>query len=193
MNDILKCIFERRSIRKYKPGQIEPKESEQILRAGLYAPNAGGRQSPLIAVCRNEEINDALGRINKSAFHGKMSTETAYISKDQPSIADDASITSAFYSAPTVLYLFSPASFLYSGADCYAAAVSITLAAHSLGIGSCIVARAEDTFAGEYGREILKEWGVAKGYEAKVCVTLGYPAGVIPKAKPRKENRILYV
>jgi nitroreductase len=181
----------RRSIRKYKPEQITDGELDAILEAGLYAPNAGGRQSPIIIVCQNAETNDALGKINKAAFHGRMSTEKAYVSKDQPSIADDASIVSGFYGAPTVLTLFAPRNFLYSGADCYAAAANITLAAHSLGIGSCIVARAEDTFASEPGRALVEKLGVAEGYEAKVHVTLGYPADNIANAKPRKENRVL--
>lgn len=196
-------MLERRSIRKYKPEQISDEELNLILEAGLYAPNAGGRQSSFIIVCQDAEINNALGKINKAAFRGKMSTENAYVSKDQPSIADDAYIVSAFYGAPIVLTLFSPKNFLYSGADCYMAAANITLAAHSLGIGSCIVARAEDTFTSEFGKELLKkwslaeglgnEWSIVKGYEAKIHVALGYPADKIPNAKPRKEGRVIRI
>jgi nitroreductase len=39
MNEVLKCILERRSVRKYKPEQIKPDELEWILQAGLYAAN----------------------------------------------------------------------------------------------------------------------------------------------------------
>ncbi|MDR1656262.1 MAG: nitroreductase family protein [Deltaproteobacteria bacterium] len=150
MNDVVKCMLERRSIRKYNPKPITDEQLKTILEAWLYAPNAGGRQSPLIVVCRNEQINTALGNINKSAFCGQMSTKTAYVSKNQLSIADNASIISAFYDAPIVLHLFSLKNFLYASADCYAVAVNITLAAYSLGIGSCIVARAKETFASQY-------------------------------------------
>jgi nitroreductase len=175
------------------PEQIRDDELNAILLAGTYAPSAGGRQSPVIVVCKNAEINDMLGKFNKSAFHGRMSTEQSFISKEQPSIADDASISSAFYGAPVVLTLFAPRDFLYSSADCYAVAVSITLTAHSLGIGSCIVARAEDTFASELGRRLQMEWGIGGNMEAKIHVTLGYAVGEPPKAKPRKENRIKFV
>jgi nitroreductase len=194
MNDIINNMIERRSIRTYKAEQITEVELEAILQAGIYAPSAGSRQSAIIVVCQNAEINTALGKINKAAFKGRMSTETAYISKDQPSIADNAAIQSGFYHAPTVLTLFAPKNFLYSVADCYVAAQNIMLAAHSLGVGSCMVARAEDTFSSELGKRLQKEWGIDETYEAKIHVTLGYPADAKPPtAKPRKEGRIIRV
>jgi nitroreductase len=194
MNDIINNMIERRSIRKYKGEQITEAELEAILQAGLYAPSAGGRQSALIVVCQNAELNAALGKINKAAFKGRMSTETVYVSKEQPSIADNAAIQSGFYDAPTVLTLFAPKDFLYSAADCYAAAQNMMLAAHSLGIGSCMVARAEDAFSSELGQGLQKEWGIDETYEAKIHITLGYPADAQPPAaKPRKDGRIVRV
>jgi nitroreductase len=164
MNEIIKTMLERRSIRRYKSEQITEAELEAVLQAALYAPSAGGRQSAIIVVCQNAELNAALGKINRAAFTGRMSTETAYISKEQPSIADSAAIQSGFYNAPTVLTLFAPKNFLYSAADCCVAAQNIMLASHSLGVGSCMVARAEDAFSSELGRRLQKEWGIAEKY-----------------------------
>jgi nitroreductase len=153
----------------------------------LYAPSAGGRQSALIVVCQNAEINTALGKINKAAFTGKISTETSCVSKEQPSIADNAALQSGFYEAPTVLTLFAPKNFLYAAADCYVAAQNIMLAVHSLDLGSCVVARAEDTFSSELGRRLLKEWGIDERHEAKIHVTLSYPVdSKQTKVEPRK-------
>ena len=194
MNEIINNMLERRSIRKYKTEQITEAELDAILQAGIYAPSAGSRQSAIIVVCQNAELNNALGKINKAAFTGRMSTETVYISKEQPSIADNAAIQSGFYHAPTVLTLFAPKNFLYSVADCCAAAQNIMLASHSLGVGSCMVARAEDTFSSELGRRLQKEWGIDETYEAKIHVTVGYPADAKPPtAKPRKDGRIIRV
>jgi hypothetical protein len=54
-----------------------------------------------------------------------------------------------------------------------------------------MVARAEDTFASEAGQRLQKEWGLDETYEARIHITLGYPAGMErPKAKPRKDGRI---
>ncbi|MDR1957244.1 MAG: nitroreductase family protein [Treponema sp.] len=193
MNETINCIMTRRSIRKYQPRQITDDELNVILQAGLYAPNAGSRQSAVIIACQKKTINIELGKINHAAFHGRMSTATAYISKEQPSIADDATIKDGFYGAPTVLTLFAPKDFLYSTADCCVAAESIMLAAHSLGIGSCMVMRAKDTFSSALGQKLQKEWGIDESYEAKVHIALGYPAGEVTYVKARKENRIKVV
>lgn len=193
MNEVIQCMLSRRSIRKYKPDQILEAELNAILEAGLYAPNAGSRQSAIVVVCQNAAINDELGRINKSAFHGRMSTATTYISKEQPSIADDPTIPGAFYSAPSVLTLFAPKNFFFATADCVTMAENMMLAAHSLGIGSCMVGRAEATFATEFGQALQKQWGVPEDFEAKMHVSLGYPATEARTVKPRRENRIVKV
>jgi nitroreductase len=188
MNEIIKAMLERRAIRKYSPEQITEAELDTIVQAGLYAPSAGGRQSSMIVVCQNAAINNALGKINKALFHGRVSPES--VSREQPSIADDATIGSGFYGAPTVMILFGPKDFIYAVPDCCVMAENIMLAAYSLNIGSCLVMRAEDTFADEFGRKLRQEWGIDDSHEAKAFVVLGYSAAATPKAKPRKGNRV---
>lgn len=51
--DLLALIKRRRSIRKYLQKQISLNDMEKIIEAGLFAPNAGGRQSPFIVAIRN--------------------------------------------------------------------------------------------------------------------------------------------
>ncbi|WP_242622684.1 nitroreductase family protein [Lachnoclostridium sp. Marseille-P6806] len=43
MNEIIKAMEERRSIRKFKPDMPEKKDIDQIIEAGLYAASAKGR------------------------------------------------------------------------------------------------------------------------------------------------------
>lgn len=193
MNEAIKNMLERRTIRKYKPDQIPEDTLQTILEVALYAPCAGSRQSCVIAVCQDARLNDELGAVNKGGFHGRMSTPDVYVSKDQPSIADDPLLPSAFYSAPTVLTLFAPKNFVYSEIDCAVAAENIMLAAHSLGIGSCMVGRAEHTFMCEPGQKLLRDWDIAEHLEPKMHVVLGYPASTQATAKPRKPGRIVRV
>ena len=65
----------------------------------------------------------------------------------------------------------------------------MVLAAASLGVSSCIVARGEETFANEIGAALLKEWDIPENYVARCFVLLGYCKGEYPVAKPRKANR----
>ena len=48
MNDALKNLFTRRSVRKYSPRQIDDAELLTVLDAGTYEPTAMGRQSPIM-------------------------------------------------------------------------------------------------------------------------------------------------
>lgn len=186
MNEVIKALQGRHSIRKYQKKQIPDEVLEQILLGGACSPNAGNRQTTRIVVCQNAEINDRLGRLKKQLSHVKLSTPDRYISKEQPSIADDPTLPSAFYQAPTVITLFGPKNFWFKNADCYIMANNICLAAHSLGVGSCIVGCVEDIFANEYGQKLLKEWQIPEEFEAVTHITLGYLDGPAPSPKPKK-------
>ena len=63
MSELMDIILHRRSIRRFETRQIEENALQEILKAGMYAPSAGGRQGVLFAVFKNEELNKRLGRI----------------------------------------------------------------------------------------------------------------------------------
>lgn len=191
-NAVMENILTRRTIRRFLTKQILEEELQTVLEAGLYAPSAGGRQGVLFVVSQDQEINKKLGRIKKKNSNVRMSTDTVYISKEQPSIADDPSIINAFYDAPTVITLFVPKDFLYGPYDASAAAENMLLAAHSIGLGGCYIGSAWDSFRDPFGQEILKQWNVRTDYYAALHVLLGYPKGEqAPKGKARKEGRII--
>ena len=89
--------------------------------------------------------------------------------------------TDPFYGAPVVLVVLADKN---RPTHIYAA---------SLGIGSCWIHRAKEVFASEEGKALLKKWGVEGDYEGIGHCVLGYPAGDVPKAKPRKENYVYHV
>lgn len=192
MNDTIMMMTQRRTIRRYMTEQITQEELNEILQAGLHAPNAGGRQSAIMVVCQNAELNAELGRISRGV-ENLTGIDLGRVSSEQPSIMDDESIKSGFYGAPTVITLFSPKEHYNMIGDCFVAAENIVIAAQSLGIGSCIVGRADKTFSTERGVAIQKEWGVGIEYEARLHVTLGYPEGKAPAYKPRKAGRVIHI
>ena len=190
-NEVIKSIKERRSIRKYLSKQLDENNLIEILEAGLYAPNAGGRQSAHIVVSQNKEVNEKLGEINRNVFYDNLPKNAKLgVSSDQPSIVDDRNIKSAFYGAPTVLTLFAPNNYQYVEGDCAVVAQNIIIAANSLGIGSCIIGRANKTFESDYGRLILKEWEIDDNYVPVYHITLGYYDCKVQRKKERKSGRI---
>ena len=64
MNDTLKTLMERRSVRSYKPDQIPEDVLEQILLAGEYAPSGMGMQSAVMVAVQDPETIRTLSRIN---------------------------------------------------------------------------------------------------------------------------------
>ena len=139
MNETMQTILHRRAIRRFDERQIDEELLQQILQAGLYAPSAGGKQGVIFAVCQDKEVNERLGNIKRANSNPHMATATNYVSREQPSIADDPKLTNAFYDAPTVITMFAPKNFLFSVNDCAVAAENMMLAADSLGIGSCYI------------------------------------------------------
>lgn len=190
--DALELIKTRRSIRKYTDQQVSREDVEKVLEAGAYAANAGGGQRSMVVAVRSVELAACIGRMNMAGF-SRAGLAGNYVSRDQPSVIDDASIKNGFYDAPTVLCIFCQERFLFSVADAFAIAQNMALEAHALGLGSCIVSRAETTFASNEGQELLKSWGVPEGYICRAFVTLGYCDGPYPAPKPRRDGRTLII
>ena len=186
--ELLELMKYRRSIRKYQDRQISREDMETIIEAGTYAPNAGGGQRSIIVGVRNAELAEKIGRLNVARFD-RLRLSGSYVSADQPSIIDDPTIKSGFYGAPAVCVVFAMKNFLYSIPDAFCCAENMVLMAAELGISSCIVARGEETFAGEIGAALLREWDIPENYIARCFITLGYCDGEYPQPKSRKVQR----
>ncbi len=186
--ELLELMKYRRSIRKYQDRQISREDMEMIIEAGTYAPNAGGGQRSIIVGIRNSELAEKIGRMNVARFD-RSKLSGSYVSADQPSIIDDSTMKSGFYGAPAVCVIFAMKNFLYSVPDAFCCAENMVLMATELGISSCIIARGEETFAGEIGAALLREWNIPENYIARCFVTLGYCDGEYPLPKPRKAQR----
>ena len=188
VDDILDMIKNRRTIRKYTDEQIKTEDLNKILQAGLYAPNAGGRQGTMFVAVHNKEKTERLGRMNLAGFD-RSRLLGSFVSKEQPSVIDDKTIKSGFYGAPTVIAVFAPKNFLFSVPDAFVAAENMALEATSLGISSAIISRGEETFVSEDGEKLLKEWNIPETYVCRCFVILGYCDGEYPHPKPRKDGR----
>ena len=186
--ELLELMKHRRSIRKYQDRQISREDMETIIKAGTYAPNAGGGQRSMIVGIRNAEPAEKIGRLNVARFD-RSRLSGSYVSADQPSIIDDPTMKSGFYGAPSVCVVFAMKNFLYSIPDAFCCAENMVLMAAELGISSCIIARGEETFDNEIGAALLREWNIPENYIARCFVLLGYCEGEYPKEKPRKGNR----
>lgn len=171
MNNAIDVMCSRRSIRKYKSEQIKDSELELILKAGVCAPTGMNYQTPIIIVVQNKE---------DIAFMSKMNAEFMGVKSDP------------FYGAPTVLVVLAKAGMKNAIKDGSLVLGNLMNAAEALNIGSCWINRAEEVFATDEGKALLKKWGVEGEYVGIGNCILGYK-DENPAMKPRKENYVYYV
>ncbi|MDE6642000.1 MAG: nitroreductase family protein [Acetatifactor sp.] len=186
---LIDIIEARHSVRKYTEQQVSREDMELILKAGNFAPNAGGGQRSMLVGIRNSELTTKIGIMNLAGFDRSRLTGS-YVSKEQPSVIDDPSMKNGFYGAPSVVTVFGQNGFLYRIADAFCCAENMVLQATELGISSCIIARGEETFGSPEGRELLREWKIPENYSAICFVILGYIDGEQPRTKPRRPDRV---
>ena len=190
--DLMELIKTRRSIRKYQNKQISREDLEKVITAGLHAPNAGGRQGSIIIGVHDSKLTEQIGKLNIAKFD-RSALLGGYVSDEQPSIIDDPNIKSGFYGAPSVCIVFGPKNFLYSVPDAFCCAENMVLMAHSIGLASCIIARAEETFDNFDGKNFLSEWQIPEDYIARCFVLLGYINGAKPSQKKIRSDRFIII
>ena len=172
MNEIIKNMIDRRSCRAYKPEMIKDEELDLILKAGEWAPSGMGKQSTIMVAVQDKATVKKLSEINAKI----MGTDS-----------------DPFYGAQTVIVVLADTERHTYVEDGSLVLGNMMLAASSLGIGSCWIHRAKETFESEEGKALKKEWGVPDSYAGVGNVILGYPAADIAKGAPRREGRIIKI
>ena len=172
MNETIKTLTERRSVRAYKPDQVPEDVLAQILKAGEYAPSGMGMQSAVMVVVQDPETIQTLSRINASIMG----------SEGDP-----------FYGAPTVIVVLADSKRGTCVEDGSLVMGNLMNAAFSLGVDSCWIHRARETFETQEGKELLKKWGLSEEYIGIGNCILGYSAQPLPQPKSRKEGFVIRV
>ena len=174
MNDIIKAMKERRSIRKFKSDMVSQQDINEIIDAGLYAANGMGRQAVITVAVTNKELRDK-------------------ISKDNCKIGGWDDGFDPFYNAPVILIVLAEKDWRNRVYDGSLVIGNMMLAAHSLGLGSIWIHRAKEEFETEGYKKLLKDIGVEGEWEGIGHCAIGYIEGDIPKPAPRKENRVYFI
>lgn len=170
MNETLKTLTERRSVRSYKPDQVPEDVLAQILKAGEYAPSGMGAQSAVMVVVQDQETIRTLSRINASIM------------------GNDGD---PFYGAPTVIVVLADSKRGTCVEDGSLVMGNLMNAAFSLGVDSCWIHRARETFETSEGKELLKKWGLSEDYIGVGNCILGYSDQPLPQPKPRKDGFVI--
>ena len=174
MNEIIKAMLERRSIRKFKSDMVSKDDINKIIEAGLYAANGMGRQAVITVAVTNKQLRDK-------------------ISEDNRKIGGWDKGFDPFYGAPVILIVLAEKDWRNKVYDGSLVIGNMMLAAHSLGLGSIWIHRAKEEFETDEYKKLLKDIGVQGEWEGIGHCAIGYIDGDIPKPAPRKENRVYFV
>lgn len=172
MKETLQDLKERRSCRSYEKAQIRDEELDVVLEAGMYAPTGRGLQSPIMVVVQDPETIKVLSKMNAKVLGNEN--------------------MDPFFGAPTVVIVLADKTINTYKEDGSLVMGNLMNAAHAIGLGSCWIHRARETFETPEGRALLNKWRVGENYEGIGNCLLGYAHEVAP-LKPRKENYIIRV
>ena len=173
MNEVLKVLKERRSIRAFRPEPLKKEDLDAIVEAGLYAPSAKNLQSTKLVVVRDAAVLARLERLNSRILGTPEGTP--------------------FYGAPEAIVVLSDSEYPNWLQDGSLVMGNLMNAAAALGVGSCWINRAMELFDRPEGKELLKKWGLPETYRGVGNCILGYVEGDLPAPKPRKDGWILRV
>ena len=167
MNEVIKAMKERRSIRKFKAEMPSKADLEQIVEAGLYAANGRGRQAVITIAVTDKELRDKLSAVNNEIMGGPEGNDP-------------------FYGAPAILIVLANKEVPTAPYDGSLVMGNLMLAAHSLGLGSIWIHRAKEEFEMPEYQKLLKDLGIEGEWEGIGHCAVGYAA-------PRNDGRVFWV
>ena len=172
MNETIKTLLERRSIRGYKKDLVPAEILDQILEAGEYAPSGMGMQGTMMVVTQNAELVAKLSQMNADVM---------------------GSGADPFYGAPTVVIVFADSEMGTCVENGSLVMGNLMNAAHALGVDSCWIHRAREVFDSPEGKALKAQWGVPESYVGIGHCVLGYRSGEYPEAKARKAGFVIRI
>ena len=166
MNQTIKTLTERRSVRKFTDLPVSKEDIELILKAGVYAPTGRNTRDTLFLAITQKELISKLSKMNAAVMG----------SENDP-----------FYGAPAVIVVFADRTRTTTVEDGSCAMANLMNAAFSLGIDSCWIHRAREVFESEEGREIARSLGIPDEYIGIGNCILGYRDCELPTPVERTQ------
>lgn len=161
--DVMECIRERRSIRKFINRVVSNEKITQILDSGRWAPSAGNIQNWLFIIVRDKGRKLQLSEASFQQYW-IMNADTIIV------VCSDEERIRPYYGERGELY---------SIQGCAAAIENMLLTAHALGLGACWVGAFDENMV----KRILK---IGDGLSVQALIPIGY-SGEEPPAPKRLE------
>ena len=172
LNETLKVIKNRRSVRGYKSDKVPDELLNAVLEAGTYAPTGRGKQSPVIIAITSPKYRKIIAELNAKVMGADYDP---------------------YYGAPVVVLVLADGNANTFVEDGCCVLENMMLAAESLGLGSVWVHREREIFDSAEGKKLLDEWGLSQSLRGVGSIALGYPSAAPENCVKRKDGYIVRV
>lgn len=178
MNDAIKNIMTRQTIREYTDKAIPEELLKVVLDAAIRAPSGRNTQPCHLRVLSNPQKLDEMN----TDFKNIVGWDTpAYTGWD---------IRPVYHNAPTFIFIFAQDN---SAMAAGLMAENIALAAHAVGLGSCMIGSIGSLFDNEAAAKKWKNYlQVPEDWHFLLGMTLGYP-NENPPMKEREDGHIIFI
>lgn len=197
MNEVLKAIYDRRAVRKFKDKAVEKAILEELIDAGRMAPSAINNQSwKFYVLTKKEDIELFSKEITKAAIKSIPAMGVKNIVKAAVSgithLSHGIDFFKApdpvFHGAPVVIFITAPKDYEWAGLDIGMCTQNMMLAAKSMGLDTCPVG---------FGKFVMqaksyKKLNIPAKEQVLLSVIVGY-GDETPEIHPRKKDNVVYL
>jgi len=193
----------RRSCRSWLDREVPKEALDKLIDIARYAPTGHNAQNVSFIVIRNKEIIKKVSGL-AAEFYGNLAAMVEKAPDGFPPTVREmvhsfklnyeffkAGKDRIFRGAPVVCLFHAPSENPSSIDNCLYAAFHVVLAAHSMGLGSCI--NRYFVSAAEYTPAIGEALGLPEGHKIYGSVALGWPAHRYVRLVSRNEPDVTFL
>ena len=181
MNETIRSILDRRSIRAYKPDALTEEQLRVLEECALASPTGMNAQSWHFTFVTDTAIIDDVDRSVLDAFAANGDTATVERVNSRGG--------SVFYKAPLVVFISCENGSKWGEVDAGIAVENLAVAAHAMGLGSVIIGMCGAAFNGPEGERLEKMLHFPENHRFAIAISIGVP-DTTKEAHPIHEGRL---
>jgi nitroreductase len=187
-NEVLRCIRERRSTRRFTERQISAEQLDALLEATIWAPSGGNSQSWLFTAIQKKETLLRLNELVREGFQHWIPDDDypGMLAMKEHSQKEGFNF---YREAPTLIIASNRPNYENAMADCALALENVFLAAQSMGLGTCYINQLHWLRDDPGVRGFLSELGIPKEHTICASAVVGFIATESP-VPARKEGTV---
>lgn len=187
-NETIESILNRRSIRAYTEEPLTREELDTVLECAVWAPSGMNQQTTKFVAVQDKELLAMLSEDDKKFMQAPPPRPGMDKGPGGPKPPMGMGERKLAYGAPCVILIFDTPEREGKTINAPLGEQNICLAAHSIGLGTCILG-GMGAFNNAENAALWKErLGIPAEYEYISCVAIGHPEKE-GKPSPRKDGR----